>query len=132
MRQGRTTIPAWEIPMLQAIADGRYSSARHGALERYIHERERRRRYARVRDAKDRERRTLVGAHMSKADADLVKFMADREDLSVTAFVRHALRQAMENSELGREIGDVDVFAVTVRRPYPALGRAPPLASGRA
>ena len=102
MRQGRTTIPAWEIPMLQAIADGRYSSARHGALERYIHERERRRRYARVRDAKDRERRTLVGTHMPLEKAEYIRFIAAQEGTSVTQFVNLALRQAIERSDTYR------------------------------
>ena len=88
--------------MLRAIAEGRYPAARHGALERYIAERERRRRYARVRDERDRERRTLVGAHMSKADADIVRFIAEREGVSMTAFVRFALRQAMERSDTYR------------------------------
>lgn len=118
MRQGRTTIPEWELMRLRAITDGQTVQEREAALLQYLNERDRRKRYARVRDAKDRDRRTLVGAHLSRADADLVKFIADRDDMSVTAFVRHALRQAMENSETGREIGgDVGVFAVTVRRP---------------
>ena len=113
MRQGRTTIPAWELPMLRAMVDGRYVAAREEALRAYLHERERRRRYAKVRDERDRTRRTLVGAHMSKADAELVRFLADREDMSVTAFVRYALRRAMENSDTNRETA---VFAVTVPR----------------
>ena len=118
MRQGRTTIPEWELMRLRAITDGPTVQEREAALAAYLHERERRKRYARVRDERDKTRRTLVGAHMSRADAELVKFIADRDDMSVTAFVRHALRQAMENSELGREIGGgADVFAVTVRRP---------------
>lgn len=103
---------------LRAITDGPTVQEREAALLEYLREREKRRRYARVRDAKDRDRRTLVGAHLSRADAEIVKLIADRDDMSVTAFVRHALRQAMENSELGRETGgDVDVFAVSVRRP---------------
>ena len=112
MSGGRTTIPEWELRRLRAMVDGRYLAAREEALRLYLDERERRRRYARVRDGRDRERRTLVGAHMNKADADMVKFFADREDLSVTAFVRQALRQAMENTDFSRE-----VFAVSVRRP---------------
>ena len=102
MRQGRTTIPGWEIPMLQAIVDGRYVAAREEALRTYLAERERRRRYARVRDAKDRQRRTLVGAHMSKADAEFVRFIAEQEGVSMTAFVRLALRQAVERSDTWR------------------------------
>lgn len=88
--------------MLQAIVDGRFPAARRGALERYMAERERRRRYARVRDERDRTRRTLVGAHMSRADADIVRFIADREGVSVTEFVRFALRQAVERSDTYR------------------------------
>ena len=102
MRQGRTTIPDWELPMLRAIMEGRYPAAREAALYRYLDERDRRKRYARVRDAKDRERRTLVGTHVSKADADVVRFIADREGTSVNAFVRLALRQAIERSDTWR------------------------------
>ena len=115
MSQGRTTIPAWEIPMLKAIVDAKFPAAREEALRAYLAERERRRRYARVRNARDRQRRTLIGAHMSKADAEIVKLIADREDLSVTAFVRFALRRAMENSELGREIGGICAVSVPRR-----------------
>ena len=88
--------------MLRAIAEGRYPAARHGALERYIAERERRRRYARVRDERDRERRTLVGAHMSKAEAEFVRIIAEQEGVSMTAFVRFALKQAVERSDTYR------------------------------
>ena len=88
--------------MLQAIADGRYSSARHGALERYIRERERRRRYARVRDERDRQRRTLVGAHMPLEKAEYIRFIAEQEGTSVTQFVNLALRQAIERSDTYR------------------------------
>ena len=65
-------------------------------------EREKRKRYARVRDKRDRQRRTLVGAHMPPEEAELVKFIADREDMSVTAFVNLALRQAIERSDTWR------------------------------
>ena len=102
MRQGRTTIPGWELPMLEAIAEGRYSAARRGALERYIAERERRRRYARVRDQRDRERRTLVGAHMPLEKAEYIRFIAAQEGTSVTKFVELALRQAIERSDTYR------------------------------
>ena len=102
MSGGRTTIPGWELSMLREVAEGRYAAAREEALRRYIAERERRRRYARVRDERDRERRTLVGAHMSKADAELVRFIAEHEGTSVTAFVKLALRQAVERSDTYR------------------------------
>ena len=88
--------------MLRAIAEGRYAAAREEALRAYLYERERRRRYARVRDSKDRERRTLVGAHMSKADAEIVRFIAEHEGVSMTAFVRFALRLAIERSDTWR------------------------------
>ena len=101
--------------MLRAVVDGRYPAAREEALRAYLFERERRRRYARVRDAKDRERRTLVGAHLSKADAEMIRFIANRDDLSMTAFVRHALRQAMENSDFVRETGGVCAVSVPRR-----------------
>lgn len=104
--------------MLRAIVEAPFPAKREEALRKYLDERDRRRRYSRVRNRRDRERRTLIGAHLSRADAEMVKFIADRDDMSVTAFVRHALRQAMENSETGRGIGgDVSVFAVSVRRP---------------
>lgn len=90
--------------MLRAIAEGPYPAARHEALERYIAEREKRRRYARIRDERDRERRTLVGAHVSRADADIVRFLADREGTSVTKFVELALRQAIERSDTYRGV----------------------------
>lgn len=102
MSKDRTTIPAWELAMLRAIVAGRYPAAREDALRLYLAERERRRRYARVRDAKDRERRTLVGAHMSKADAEFVRFIAEQEGVSMTAFVRFALKQAVERSDTWR------------------------------
>ena len=85
--------------MLRAIVAGRYPAAREEALRLYLDEREKRRRYARVRDARDRERRTLVGAHMSKADAEFVRFIAEQEGVSMTAFVRYSLRQAVERSD---------------------------------
>lgn len=104
MNRGRTTIPAWEGPMLQAIADGKYQAARDEALQLYIAERERRRRHAAVRDERDKERRTLVGAHIPRAEADTVAWIAGQEDMSVTAFVKLALRQAVERSDTGRAL----------------------------
>lgn len=114
MRDPRTTIPEWELSMLRAIVDAKFPAQREKAFLEYLNEREKRRKYARVRNRKDRERRTLVGAHLSRADAEMVKFFADREDLSMTAFVRLALQRTMENSDTNRETG---VFAVSVRRP---------------
>ena len=102
MREGRTTIPEWELAMLREIVDGRYPAAREEALAAYLLERDRRKRYARVRDAKDRERRTLVGAHMNRADAEFVRFIAQQEDTSVTKFVELALRLAIERSDTYR------------------------------
>ena len=102
MREDRTTIPEWELRQLRAIADGRYPAAREAALRAYLYERDRRKRYARVRDAKDRERRTLGGAHMSKADAEFVRFIAQQEGTSVTKFVELALRRAIERSDTYR------------------------------
>lgn len=104
MSRGRTTIPAWERPMLRAIAEGRYPAAREEALQLYIAERERRRRHAAVRDGRDRERRTLVGAHVPRAEADTVAWIAGQEDMSVTAFVKLAIRQAVERSDTGRAL----------------------------
>lgn len=104
MSRGRTTIPTWEGPMLQAIADGKYQAARDEALQLYITERERRRRHAAVRDKRDRERRTLVGAHISRAEADTIAWIAKQEDMSITAFVKLALRQAAERSDTMREM----------------------------
>lgn len=99
---GRPIIPAWEIPMLKAIADGPDQDARRDALFQYVKERDRRRRHARVRDARDRERRTLVGAHVSRAKADVIAWIAAQEGVSVTAFVNRAIRQAVEQSDTFR------------------------------
>lgn len=104
MSRGRTTIPAWEGPMLQAIADGKFQAARQEALQIYVAERERRRRHAAVRDDRDRERRTLVGAHVPRAEADRIAWIAEQEDMSVTAFVKLALHQAVERSDTGRTL----------------------------
>ena len=89
---------------LRAITDGPTVQEREEALAAYLLEREKRRRYARVRDRRDRERRTLVGAHMSKADADIVRFIADREGVSMTTFVRFALKLAVERSDTWRGV----------------------------
>ena len=102
MSVGRTTIQAWELPMLRAIADGQTRADRVEALREYVLERDRRGRYARVRNRRDRERRTLVGTHMKREDAEIVRFIADREDMSVTAFVNRALRLAIEQSDTYR------------------------------
>lgn len=97
-------IPRWEGPMLRAIADGRYPAAREEALRCYVAERERRRRHAAVRDERDRQRRTLVGAHVPRALAQEIAYIADQENLSVTAFVKLAIRQAVERSDTGKAL----------------------------
>ena len=102
MKQGRTTSPEWELRRLRAIVDGRFVAAREEALREYLLERERRRRYARVRDRRDRERRTLVGAHMSRDKAEYIRWLANMEGISVTKFVELALRQAIERSDTYR------------------------------
>lgn len=89
---------------LRAITDGETVQQREAALLNYLAERERRKRYARVRNARDRRRRTLVGAHIPREEAELVAWLADREDLSTTAFVKLAIRQAMERSDTYREM----------------------------
>lgn len=92
-------IPAWEVPMLREIAESQYFWDRQDALRRYVAERERRRRHARTRDGRDRDRRTLVGAHVSRSMADQIAWIANKEDMSVTAFVKLAIRQAVERSD---------------------------------
>ena len=104
MSRGPYHIPAWEGLMLARVARCMTQEARERALEEYVAERERRRRHATVRDERDRERRTLVGAHVPRAEAEQVAWIADQEDMSVTAFVRLALRQAVERSDTGREL----------------------------
>ena len=89
---------------LRAITDGETVQQREAALLNYLAERERRKRYARVRNARDRQRRTLVGAHIPREEAELVAWIADKEDLSTTAFVKLALHQAMERSDTYREM----------------------------
>lgn len=88
---------------LRAITDGETVQQREAALLNYLAERERRKRYARVRNARDRQRRTLVGAHIPREEAELVAWLANQEDLSTTAFVKLAIRQAMERSDTYRE-----------------------------
>lgn len=104
MSRGPYHIQAWEGPMLRAIADGKYQAAREDALQRYIAERERRHRHAAVRNERDKERRTLVGAHVSRELAELVGYVASQENVSTTAFVKLAIRQAVERSDSGREL----------------------------
>ena len=104
MSGGRTTIPEWELMRLRAITDGETVQQREAALLNYLAERERRKRYARVRNARDRQRRTLVGAHIPREEAELVAWLANQEDLSTTAFVKLAIRQAMERSDTYREM----------------------------
>lgn len=89
---------------LRAITDGETVQQREAALLNYLAERERRKRYARVRNARDRQRRTLVGAHIPREEAELVAWLANQEDLSTTAFVKLAIRQAMERSDTYREM----------------------------
>lgn len=103
MSRGPYHIPAWEGPMLERIARCMTRDAREKALQEYIAERERRRRHAAVRDQRDRERRTLVGAHVPWELAQEIAYIANREDLSVTAFVKLAIRQAVERSDTFKE-----------------------------
>lgn len=84
--------------MLREIAEGRYPAAREDALQRYVAERERRGRYAAVRNRKDRERRTLLGAHVPQELAYIAGKCAMAEGLSVTAYVRRAVERAMEET----------------------------------
>ncbi|MDE6591041.1 MAG: hypothetical protein K2K53_12020 [Oscillospiraceae bacterium] len=98
-------IPAWEEPMLREIAEARYSAAREEALQRYITERERRRRHARTRDSRDKERRTLVGAHVPREQAYMVAKMAEAKGMSVTAFVKQAVFQAAREAQAEADRG---------------------------
>lgn len=90
--------------MLKAIAEGKYPAARVEALRDYCHERERRHRYAQVRNAGDTYRRTLVGAHVPRDTANHIAWIAGREGLSTTAFVKLALQQAIERSDTYRQM----------------------------
>ena len=104
MSRGPYHIPAWKRPMLARVARCMTQTAREKALQEYVAERERRRRHATVRDDRDKERRTLVGAHVSRELAELVGYVANQEDMSTTAFVKLAIRQAVERSDTGREL----------------------------
>lgn len=86
---------------LRSITDGPTVQDREAALEAYLQERERRKRYARVRDARDRQRRTLVGAHMPLEEAERVAILARAAGMSTTAYVRRALE--INAMQLARE-----------------------------
>lgn len=121
MSGSRTTIPEWELMHLRAIADGPTVQDREQALTLYLAERERRRRYARVRNARDSQRRTLVGAHMPLEEAERVAWLANIEGLSTTAYVKRALelagRQTVRNAYAVAQDGDWGWAATTVPRP---------------
>lgn len=84
-------IPAWEEAMLREVVVSRYPAAREEALRAYIEERERRRRHAATRDKRDAQRRTLVGAHVSRELANQVAAAAADRGISVTALVKRAV-----------------------------------------
>lgn len=121
MRGSRTTIPEWELLKLRAITDGPTVQQREQALEQYLQERERRKRYARVRDARDSQRRTLVGAHMPLEEAERVTWLANLEGISTTAYVKRALelagRQTVKQPPSEPHWEDEGPAAVTVPRP---------------
>lgn len=106
---------------LRAITDGPTVQQREQAMAEYLQERERRKRYARVRNSRDRQRRTLVGAHMPWEQAERVAHLADLDGISVTAYVKRALelagRQTMKEPPWEPNWEDDGPFAVTVRRP---------------
>ena len=83
---------------LRAITDAPTVGEREQALAAYLAERERRKRYAQVRNRRDRARRTLVGAHMPLEEAERVAHLADVAGMSVTAYVKQALQQAGEST----------------------------------
>lgn len=87
------------------MAEGRYPAAREAALQRYFAERERRGRYARVRNQRDRERRTLLGAHVPQELAYVAGKCATAEGLSMTAYVRKAVERAMQETAVGLDKG---------------------------
>lgn len=125
MSGGRTTIPEWELKQLRAITDAPTVEQREQALLDYLAQRERRQRYAKVRNSRDRGRRTLVGAHMPLEEAERVAWLASTAGMSVTAYVRQALEQA-GRATIGGAItranrGEPDdtgtTWAVAVRRP---------------
>lgn len=76
---------------LRAITDGQTVQQRERALMDYLDERERRKRYARVRNTRDRQRRTLIGAHVPQEEAERVAILANAAGMSTTAFVRRAV-----------------------------------------
>ena len=121
MRGSRTTIPEWELMRLRAITDGPTVQQREQALAEYLQERERRHRYARVRNGRDSQRRTLVGAHMPMEEAERVTWLATLEGMSTTAYVRRALelagRQTLKQPPSEPHWQDEGPVAVTVRRP---------------
>lgn len=122
MTGSRTTIPEWELLKLRAITDGPTVQQREQALEEYLQERERRHRYARVRNSRDSQRRTLVGAHMPLEEAERVTWLATLEGMSTTAYVKRAIEQAgrqtlKEPKDVEQDWQDNEPFAVTVRRP---------------
>lgn len=121
MTGSRTTIPEWELLKLRAITDGPTVEAREEALAAYLQERERRKRYARVRDTRDSQRRTLVGAHMPLEEAERVTWLANLEGMSTTAYVKRALelagRQTLRQPPSEPRWEDEGPVAVTVPRP---------------
>lgn len=121
MTGSRTTIPEWELLKLRAITDGPTVEAREEALAAYLQERERRKRYARVRNARDGQRRTLVGAHMPLEEAERVTWLATLEGMSTTAYVKRALelagRQTLRQPPSEPHWEDEGPVAVTVPRP---------------
>ena len=102
MSGGRTTIQAWELPKLRAIMEGQTREERVEALRGYVLERDRRSRYAKVRNRRDRERRTLVGTHVPREQAEYIRWLANMEGTSVTQFVNLAIRLAIERSDTYR------------------------------
>lgn len=106
---------------LRAITDGPTVQQREQALAEYLQERERRHRYARVRNGRDSQRRTLVGAHMPMEEAERVTWLATLEGMSTTAYVRRALelagRQTLKQPPSEPHWQDEGPVAVTVRRP---------------
>lgn len=100
---GRTTIPNWELKRLGAVVEAKSQNERAEALRRYFDERQIRKRYARVRDSRDRKRRTLVGAHVSQEWAYIVQRAADARGMSVTAYVKRALERAVRSDYAQRD-----------------------------
>lgn len=103
---------------LRSITDAPTVQQREAALADYLSERERRKRYARVRNHRDRQRRTLVGAHMPLEEAERVAWLASIAGLSVTAYVKRAIEQAGQGT-IGQALQTAQDgnWAITVRRP---------------